>query len=357
MQAVARGTLPPEGRLPTVRALAQTLGVHPNTVARAYTSLVRDGVLAARPGRGTFVARVREDAALEADRAVRLSSILARALVEAESLGYSPEQIEAGFSLRMARFRQETSKPTRKRLPSARALPGLVVMGSHDLALDQLVRKTKGLRGPELTSTHTGSMGGLIALARGEANVAGCHLLDEDSGEYNLPFVRRVLPGLPVVVVTLVGRSQGLLVPRGNPKQIGALEDVVREDVRFINRQRGSGTRVLLDFLLRRIGRAPQEVRGYDLEVDTHIEVAAAVASHQADVGLGILAAARALDLDFIPLQNERYDLVVPLSEWHSPKVKSFRRTLDSREFKDSVHEMGGYDTSHTGMVVAQLTG
>ncbi len=353
--AIARGLLPADQRLPTVRALAQSAGVHPNTVARAYSALARDGVLAARPGKGTFVARERGDPGLEAEREARLNSIVVKAVVEALSLGFSPEQVEAAFILRMARIRQEALPDGSGAPTQAKPGPGLVIMGSHDIALDLLASHVRGLAGVELTSTHTGSLGGLIALARGEAHVAGCHLLDEDSGEYNVPFVRRVLAGVPTQLVTLVGRTQGLLVAKGNPKRILELKDVAREDVTLVNRQRGSGTRVLMDYLLRKLGLDPRCLKGYEAEVDTHTAVAAAVASGQADVGLGILAAAKALDLDFVPLREERYDLVVPEAVRDQPEVKALLAALRSTEFKDSVKQLGGYDTSQTGVVVSEL--
>ena len=192
-------------------------------------------------------------------------------------------------------------------------------------------------------------------LARDEAHVAGCHLLDEESGEYNIPFVKRILAGVPSLVVTLVERTQGLLVAVGNPKNIRTPEDLVRDDVTFINRQKGSGTRVLLDLLLRTSGVTPREIGGYDVEVDTHIELAEAIAAGRADVGLGILAAARATGLDFVPLRNERYDLVMRQSSLDRPQVKALRRTLESREFRESVSRLGGYDTSRTGVVLAEL--
>ena len=353
--AIAGGQLAAGQRLPPIRGTAEALGVHANTVARAYAALARDGVLDAQPGRGTFVARASGDPALEEEREARLNSIVARAQVEALSLGFSPEQIEASFTLRLARFREEGRPDHRRAQQPLEAAPGLVVMGSHDLALDLLAAHLRRLSGFRMTSTHTGSLGGLIALARGEAHVAGCHLLDEESGEYNVPFVRRVLTGVPASVVTLAGRSQGLLVPRRNPKRIGALKDLFREGMTFINRQKGSGTRVLLDYLLRQAGLDPRRLRGYDVEVDTHTAVAAAVASGQAEAGLGILAAARALELDFIPLRHERYDLVIPRAVQDLPQVKALNDVLNRADFKDSVREMGGYDTSQTGTVVAEL--
>jgi putative molybdopterin biosynthesis protein len=349
--AIASGQLAEGQRLCSVREMAQVLKVHPNTVAKAYSFLAREGVIESHRGRGTFVTSRIHDTSLEAAREARLNSIMARAQVEALSLGFSLEQIEASFTLRLARFREEAASKLHSKREHVELGPGVVVMGSHDLALDLLGAHLKRQSGYDMTSAHTGSLAGLIALARGEAHIAGCHLLDEESGEYNIPFVRRILTGMAVEVVTLAGRSQGLLVPAGNPKGIQALKDLLRQGVTFINRQKGSGTRVLLDFLCRQVGLSTDDIHGYDIEVDTHTAVAAAVASGQADVGLGILAAARAFDLDFVPLQDERYDLVVPAVSRSLPQIAALFEALGSREFKASVSEMGGYDISQTGQV------
>lgn len=355
--AIAGGQLPADARLPTARALADALGIHPNTVGRVYSTLAREGVLAAHRRRGTFVARAAGGARLRAEREARLNTIVTRAQVEALSLGFTPEQIEASFVLRLARFREEAVPEAAAAAASMGDERTLVVMGSHDLALDLLAGHVRRLSGVEMTSTHTGSLGGLIALARGEAHVAGCHLLDAETGEYNVPFVRRVLAGVPVDLINVARRTQGLLLPRGNPKGIQGLEDLARPDVTMINRQRGSGTRVLLDFLLGEAGLDPDGIRGYGMEVDTHTAVAAAVVAGQVDTGLGILAAARALGLDFLPLRDERYDLAALRASRDLPQMVALRVALTSREFQRSVRELGGYDTSLTGTTVAEVDG
>jgi putative molybdopterin biosynthesis protein len=187
----------------------------------------------------------------------------------------------------------------------------LVAIGSHDLTLDLLAQflAAQGL-GLRLTSANVGSLGGLVALRRGEAHFGGCHLLDPETGEYNESYVRRYLAGETAVLVTLVGREQGWIVPPGNPLGLRHWQDVMEKEARFVNRQRGAGTRVLFDYELGRLGLRPDQVKGYEREEYTHLAVAAAVASGTADVGLGIQAAARALELDFVPLAQERYDLV-----------------------------------------------
>jgi len=226
----------------------------------------------------------------------------------------------------------------------------LVVVGSHDVALDVLAdflrRRDPGI---SLSSAHVGSLGGLGALRRREAHMSGIHLLDEETGEYNAPYVRRYLPGEEVVLVTLAHRDQGLMVRPGNPKAIAGLADLVREDVVFINRQRGAGTRLLLDFTCKRAGIDPARIRGYEREAYTHMAVAAAVASGAADAGLGIYAAARALGLDFLPVARERYDLVILREYLHVPLVQEALAVLASAEFQEEVRKLGGYDTAETG--------
>ncbi len=233
----------------------------------------------------------------------------------------------------------------------------VVVIGSHDMTLDLLASHVRRTR-PEMTlaSSNVGSMGGLLALARGEAHMAGSHLLDETTGEYNLSYIRRFLKGREVVVVNLVQRIQGLILPRGNPKEIGALEDLIGEDVVFLNRQRGSGTRLLLDYKLRELGIEAEDIRGYDREEYTHLAVAAAVAGGRADVGLGILSAANAMGLDFAPLLSEQYDLVIPSEHYESEPVQFVLELIRDDAFRNGVDALGGYDTSSMGQVVAELS-
>ncbi|MBM4435824.1 MAG: molybdopterin biosynthesis protein, partial [Actinobacteria bacterium] len=207
-----------------------------------------------------------------------------------------------------------------------------------------------------LASTNVGSFGGLLALRRDEAHLAGCHLLDPATGVYNVPDVRRTLPDRAVVLVHFAWREQGLLVPRGNPRHVRDLEDLARPELRFVNRQRGSGTRVLLDFELNRRGIDPGRIQGYAREQYTHLSVAADVASGTADVGLGVQAAARALGLDFIPLLRERYDLVIPQEHYEAPVLAPVLAVLRDPTFKRQVEALGGYDARAMGTVVETLT-
>ncbi|RIK20140.1 MAG: molybdopterin biosynthesis protein [Anaerolineae bacterium] len=226
----------------------------------------------------------------------------------------------------------------------------IVVIGSHDLTLDLMAQflaaRHEGLR---LTSANVGSLGGMVALRRGEAHLAGSHLLDTETGEYNLSYIHRYLPGQEIMLVTLAGREQGWMVPPGNPKGLRDWADAARPDVRVVNRQRGAGTRVLLDYELGKLGIDPTDVRGYDHEEYTHLAVAAAVMSGAADAGLGIRAAARALKLDFVPLANEAYELVIPRVHYESDLLRPLLELLRDDEFQATVAAMPGYDVRGMG--------
>ena len=230
----------------------------------------------------------------------------------------------------------------------------ILAIGSHDITLD-VMEQFLASRGRRLASANVGSLGGLVALRRGEAHFAGSHLLDPESGEYNLTYVRQYLPDIPVKVVALVGREQGLLVPQKNPKGIRSLADLSNPEIQFVNCQRGAGTRVLLDYHLGKMGLAPDSIHGYSQEEFTHLSVAASIASGRSDCGLGIAAAAHALDLDFIPLFQERYDLVVPVSFAESDLLSPIWELLEKPEFKKMVSEMPGYDVNMMGTLIAEL--
>lgn len=230
----------------------------------------------------------------------------------------------------------------------------ILALGSHDLTLD-LLAQFLSLRGSRLSSGNLGSLGGLIALQRGEAHLAGSHLLDPETGEFNLPYIERYLPDVPVVVVRLVGREQGLILAPGNPKSITGLDDLGRPDLAYVNRQRGAGTRILLDYQLDQIGIEPSSIRGYQHEEHTHLAVAAAVASGRADCGLGIHAAAAALDLDFLPLFQERYDLIIPKEHHESNKLMPLLQLLGDSKFQETVASLPGYSTDSMGEIIAVI--
>jgi putative molybdopterin biosynthesis protein len=195
-------------------------------------------------------------------------------------------------------------------------------------------------------------MGGLMAVKRGVCHLAGAHLLDTQTGAYNVSYVKRYLPDTPVRVVNLVMRDQGLIIPRGNPKKIKGIEDLGRDDVVFMNRQGGSGTRILLDYRLGQSGLSPEQINGYTSEEFTHMNVAVAVLSGTADAGLGIFAAAKALNLDFIPVVTEQYDLIIPQDYFKSGNIQILLETINTTGFKTRVEALGGYSTAKTGSIV-----
>ncbi len=229
----------------------------------------------------------------------------------------------------------------------------IVCTGSHDPILDLLANEIHSAS-PELymASAHVGSMGGIMALQKGEAHMAGIHLLDEETGTYNASYIKRYFGEGKIALVKLVDRIQGFIVKKGNPKNVRTFADLTRQDVAFVNRQKGSGTRMLLDFNLRKSNIASRDIAGYDREEFTHMAVAAAVAFSDIDAGLGVYSAAAALDLDFIPLYREEYDLAVPVEYLEQPNIKVLLDIIRSREFRDKVNKIKGYSTDKTGQIV-----
>jgi putative molybdopterin biosynthesis protein len=226
----------------------------------------------------------------------------------------------------------------------------IVAVGSHDLVLDLAASKLRAVDpGVTLASSNVGSLGGLVALRDGLCHLAGSHLLDPETGEYTLPYVDRVLGEREVAVVRLVHRAQGLIVAPGNPLAIETIEDIARADVRYINRQRGAGTRVLLDHELGRRDIPADAVDGYAREEHTHLAIAAAIAAGRADAGLGIMAAARAFGLDFVPVTREPYDLVLTTDTLEDPVTGPLWTLLDDPDFRAAVEQLGGYDTAEMG--------
>jgi putative molybdopterin biosynthesis protein len=229
----------------------------------------------------------------------------------------------------------------------------ILCTGSHDLAIGVLEDQLK-LHHAELkiAATNVGSLGGLLALQRGETHMAGTHLLDAETGVYNIPDIQRIIPKLPVVLVHLAQREQGILVARGNPKSISSLRDLARKDIHFVNRQPGSGTRLLLDYELMKLRIDPASIAGYEREEFTHMAVGVAIASGLADAGLAVRAAANALALDFIPVANEQYDLLLQRGFFESGRGQTLLKIIAADGFKLAVRALGGYDTAKAGTVL-----
>lgn len=250
----------------------------------------------------------------------------------------------------MEGFHEGETVPVELLRPISELEETLVCIGSHDLTLDVLSSHMKARGGHGgIASAHVGSLTGILALRKGEAHFAGIHLLDPDTGEYNRAYLQRFLPDRDVALMNLVYRTQVFIVAKGNPLNIRTLEDLARPGIRFINRQGGSGTRVLFDYLLQKQGLVKEQILGYDREEFTHLGVAVAVTSGSADVGLGIQSAAEALGLDYIYVGEERYDLAIPREYLEEPRMQAMISVIQSKEFQESVLALGGYDVRETG--------
>lgn len=229
----------------------------------------------------------------------------------------------------------------------------IVSIGSHDLIMDvigNLMHEKNSVY--NLSSAHVGSMGGIMALKRGEAHMAPIHLLDEETGEYNVSYIKKYLSDKEMALIKGVKRIQGMMIKKGNPKDIKNIEDLKRDDIVFANRQKGAGTRILTDFLLKKAGIDGEEIQGYEREMTTHMAVAAAVASGSADIGMGVYSAAKAMELDFIPIGEEDYDFAIPVEFLDQDMIQLFLEVIVSESFKDSLKEMGGYGTDNTGEII-----
>jgi putative molybdopterin biosynthesis protein len=357
---VARGQFKPGDKLEPVRQLAERLEINPSTVARAYGLLEHDGIIETNRRRGSVIARGADADTLQLRmmRENRLRGIVERSLVEALAQGYSIDELEAALDLQLAAWREAKTRrvPVAGEAASAQpeaAAPVLRFAGSHDLALETLwARIRQAHPALKVTAGYVGSLDGLLALLHGEADLAGAHILDEASGEYNVPILRRLFLGQPLCAVTLVEREQGLIVPPDNPRSLHAWTDLAQPGLRFVNRQIGSGTRTLLDHHFRLEHIDPTCLAGYDFVVATHLASAAAVAEGHADVALGLYAAARAYGLGFVPLTRERYDLIFAHSNRERWPFNAILDILRSAEFRSVVTELGGYDTTLTGLEI-----
>ena len=349
---IAMEHIKPGDRLPPVRQLAHNLDINQNTVVRAYLELGNANIISSKRGGGTTVTKHASDPTILESRHKKLMDTLNEDIIKSLSLGYSPEEIEAAFYLNISRWREERQSPEKDnhRRDINKNNTIIRMVGSHDIALDiaigLLEKKAKGV---SVEKNHLGSLDGLIALQENRADFAGTHLLDEETGEYNNPYVKRILPGKKIVLINIAFRIQGLMFASGNPRKIKGIEDLTRSDLKFLNRQKGSGTRVLLDFQLKNRNILPSRINGYNIELDTHLAVATKIARGEADVGLGIEAAAKSCSIGFLPFFRERYDVVIPIEKYKNKNIAVFMEILQSTEFKKMVEKLGGYDTLSTG--------
>lgn len=229
----------------------------------------------------------------------------------------------------------------------------IVSIGSHDILMDILANIIhKNNSNINLSSAHVGSLGGIMAIRRGEAHIAPVHLLDEKNGEYNISYINKFLKNKGIALIKGVKRQQGMIIEKGNPKGIKGLEDLLRDDIVFVNRQKGSGTRILLDYKLKENNIDGIHIKGYDREMTTHMTIASAILSKTADVGIGIQSAANVMGLDFIPIGEEEYDFIIEEKFLNEENIKAFIEGLKSKEFKNELSEIGGYILENPGEVI-----
>lgn len=356
---ILEGRYQPGDRLPSVRRLCATWNCTPGTVQRAYSELAREGLLVSRAGRGTQVAGGVPAELNQARGTLRRANLVNRSeafLLEALTSGFDLAEIQQAIDMAMDRWRVLNQPKPPKEEDSSGTLR---FAGSHDMVVNALARSFFSRLTPEITFTvsFSGSLGGLIALAEGQADLAGCHLWDAESDTYNLPFIRRLLPGKAIAVMTLAHRGLGLITAPGNPLGIHALADLARSGVRFTNRQAGSGTRVWLDETLARQGIDSRAIQGYTEVRMTHSEVARVVAEGGADVGLGLESAAAAYGLDFLALNRERYDLAMTLETLQRPAVQALAAWLSAPEGRAFIDQHAGYESQESGRVRMVGTG
>ncbi len=345
-QEILAGTRKPGEKLPTVRKMTTFWDCTPGTVQRAYKILAQQGLIQSRPGQGTHVANVPD---LKEIKPLRRATLFNRAenfLLESFSAGYSQNEVELAMRMALDRWRVVN---TEIQTDTANVIR---YAGSNDIAIAWMsAHFSEILPNFQLSLQFGGSLSGLIALAEGKTDMAGSHLWDEDSRDYNKSYVERILPGKKVALVTLAYRQLGLIVPRENPLNISSLNDLKRPEIRFVNRQSGSGTRVWLDSRLRDLSIATSPIHGYNNEKLSHTDVARSIVDGLANTGIGLKAAANAFDLGFVGLTSEHFELVIPAKILQRPAVKDFVEWLATKEAQSAVAAIEGYAASQTGQV------
>lgn len=345
-QEILEGIRKPGEKLPTVRKMTEFWHCTPGTVQRAYKILSQQGLVVSRPGQGTHVSDHPVTSELKPLRRAALVNKSEAFLLESLSAGYSQAEIEMALQMALDRWRILQSEP---------AITGeetIRFAGSNDLVITWLASHFDSiLPGMNLQLQFGGSLSGLIALAENRADIAGCHLWDEEDQDYNRSYVERILPGRKTALITLANRQIGLIVPAGNPQNVFGLKDLTQKNVFFANRQSGSGTRVWFDGRLRDLHIRTDAIQGYENEKSTHGEVARSITEGTATAGLGLQAAADAYSLGFVPLTRERYELAILEETMKSSNLMKFISWLASAEAKEAISSLSGYDSLHSGSI------
>jgi molybdate-binding protein/DNA-binding transcriptional regulator YhcF (GntR family) len=343
---ILSGALKPGTGLPSMRKLTGQWNCTTSTVMHAYQELARQGLVVSHAGQGTKVVDKLPEQHQTPLRRAALFNRTEAFLLEIMTAGYSPDEVEQSLRMALDRWRILAHEP------EAHFQHVLRFVGSHDPAMALIAAHYHEVTANySLQLSFSGSLGGLIALAEKKADLAGCHLWDENTDTYNEAFVRKLLPGQKVVLLCLAHRRVGLILAPGNPCGVSGLADLRQLGIRFINRQQGSGTRVWLDAQLHHAGIEPSRISGYQDEKMTHSEVARAISKGQVDVGLGVETAALSFGLDFKLLTTERYDLVIPAENWELETIQSLKHWMDTSLARAAISNLGGYDTTETGLV------
>lgn len=343
------GTLKPGTKLPGVREMSVQWHCTPGTVQHAYNLLAQSGLVISQPGKGTVVldASIRE---FQVKGNLRKASLVIRTeqfLLECVTGGYTLNEITEALTLASEHWRilDTTSVVSSENV--------IRMVGSSDTVVNSLAEKMPAnLSGTRLLVQVAGSMSGLMALAQGNADLAGCHLWDAESDSYNLPYIKKLMPSKLVRVITFAHRRLGLITQAGNPKGLHSLSDLTRSGIRMINRQNGSRNQVWLDAQLASLTIQTGSIAGYDQEKATHLDVAREIAEGRADAGIGLESAAKSFGLNFQLLTRERYDLVMNLDKANLEPLKGFIGWLQSDEAREFIGSFSGYETDETGIIV-----
>ena len=336
----------PGDAIPSIRTISDKWNCTNGTVQRAIRELESAGLVSTHVGKRTRVIGITP---LAPEDSLQRANLIHRAetfLLESMTAGFTPPDVEDAFRVALNRWRDVALPHTQKSSTTLR------FSGSNDLAVAWLATHFDEFAGEyTLKITFTGSLAGLVSLQKGEADIAGSHLWDDANKTYNSSFVKNLFRDEKIALVTLAQRRIGFIVKSGNPLDIQSAADLARPDVRFINRQPGSGTRVYLDYLLRNFNIETAAVRGYDNERNTHSEIAVEIAESRAETGIGLEAAANAYGLDFISLTLERYDLVMRESTYNLAPIQHMIKWLKGEAFGRLLRRLGGYDHNQSGQV------
>jgi len=343
---IVNGLYKPGDSLPSIRSYSETWHCTIGTVQRAFQKLASQGIVTTHIGKRTEVIGSLTTEPVDTLRRANLIHHAETFLLEVITSGYTTSEVENAFKTAVDRWRsvsQSHEVASNKTLRFA---------GSHDLAVAWMATHFQDFApGYQLHLTFSGSISGLVALTEGKCDLAGSHLYDDQSGTYNIPFLKSLYPNEKLAVITLAQRHLGLIVKPGNPKKILSIADLIREDVTFINRHSGSGTRVYLDSELKKLGIESRQINGYMTQKTTHSEVASEIAEDHADVGLGLEAAAKAFNLDFVFLTLECYDLILKAKTFEAEPIQNMIKWIKGEDFHALLSRLSGYEYAESGNV------